>query len=65
MGWIWVVYALLFGASVPWYLPDGPLRLWFGVPHWVVLSLGAIVCVACFTLFVVRRYWTEDEEDAR
>ena len=64
VGWIWVVYAVLFGASVPWYVPDGPLRLWFGVPHWVVISLGAIAGVACFTVFVVRRYWTGDEADA-
>ena len=31
-GWIWAVYAALFGLSVPWYLPaDGPLRIWFGL----------------------------------
>ena len=56
--WIWIVYVLLFGASVPWYLPAGPARLWFGLPHWVVISLGASLGVAVFTAFVIARYWS-------
>ena len=57
-GWIWAVYALLFALSVPWYLPAGrPLRLWFGLPHWVVLSLGACLAIAVFTVYVVARHW--------
>ena len=59
--WVWLVYLALFGASVPWYLPDQPVRLWFGLPHWVVLSIGAIVAVCLFTVVVVRRYWPDDE----
>ena len=59
--WIWPVYVLLFGASVPWYLPaDGPLRIWLGLPHWVVLSLAATAGVAVFTAFVVHRLWPEE-----
>ena len=67
--WIWVVYAFLFAASVPWYLPAGsPARLWFGLPHWVVLSLTAYLAVAVFTAYVVARYWSvppagEDPDD--
>ena len=57
--WIWAVYILLFAASVPWYLPaGGPLRLWFGLPHWVVISLAACLAVAVFTAYVVTRYWS-------
>ncbi len=56
--WIWVVYVFLFAASVPWYLPAGsPPRLWFGLPHWVVISLSACLGVAAFTAWVVARYW--------
>jgi hypothetical protein len=62
--WIWPVYAALFAASVPWYVPDGPLRIWMGLPHWVVLSIAAIAGVALFTVFVVRRYWPDEDEEA-
>lgn len=58
--WVWAVYLVLFGASVPWYLPDGPLRIWFGLPHWVVISLAATGAVAVFTAFVVHRLWPEE-----
>jgi hypothetical protein len=59
--WIWLVYLVLFGLSVPWYVPDGPLRLWFGLPHWVVLSLAAMSGVSLFTILVVSRYWVDDD----
>ncbi len=62
--WIWLVYIVLFGGSVPWYWPaDAPLQLWFGLPHWVVVSLGATFGVAVFTAFVVHRMWPEQEPD--
>jgi len=61
-GWVWGVYVLLFSASVPWYVrADAPLRLWFGLPHWVVLSLLATTGVAVFTGYVVRRFWRDEE----
>jgi hypothetical protein len=60
--WIWIVYVVLFAASVPWYIPDGPLRTSFGLPHWVVTSLSATVCIAVFTLFVVRLVWPDDDQ---
>ena len=72
--WVWAVYVFLFAASVPWYLPaGGPVRLWLGLPHWVVISLSAYLAVAVFTACVVARYWSttpvdgdpEDGEDAR
>ncbi len=62
--WIWAVYFCLFAGSIPWYLPAGePLRLWFGLPHWVVISLGAYVGVALFTVWVVRNCWPEPGEE--
>ena len=65
IGWIWVVYAVLFGLSIPWYLPaDAPPRIWLGLPHWVVLSLAAVAGAAVFTAYVLRRYWPDSSADA-
>ncbi len=59
--WIWAVYAVLFALSIPWYLPKiDPVLIWFGVPYWVVICLAACLAVACFTAFVIYRYWRED-----
>ena len=63
--WIWIVYVLLFGASVPWYLPPGsPPRIWLGLPHWVVIALAAYLAVAVFTAWVVARYWPAGDATA-
>ncbi len=63
--WIWAVYLCLFAGSIPWYLPaDEPLQLWFGLPHWVVISLGAYLGVALFTVWVVRNCWPDPDPDA-
>jgi hypothetical protein len=60
------VYLALFAVSVPWYLPNGPLRLWLGLPHWVVISIAAMIAVAAFTVIVVSRYWPDnDDPDGR
>ncbi len=37
------------------------LRLWLGLPHWVTTSLAATLAIACFTAFVVLRYWPDEE----
>ena len=64
--WIWAVYVVLFAASVPWYLPaGGPLRIWLGLPHWVVISLAAYLAVAMFTAWVVASYWSVPADPAR
>lgn len=60
---MWLVYLALFGLSVPWYLPAGPLRLWLGLPHWVVLSVTSMVGVALFTVVVIHRYWPDAGSD--
>jgi hypothetical protein len=62
--WIWLVYLGLFALSIPWYLPaDEAPMLWLGVPYWVLISLLAVLAIACFTVFVVSRYWPDDIED--
>ena len=61
--WIGGVYLVLFGLSVPWYLPTSDtVRTWLGLPYWVVVSLAASVGVALFTAFVAVRHWPEDSE---
>jgi len=60
--WVWLVYAGLFAAAIPWYLPPEAAAItWLGFPLWVSLSLTATVGIALFTVFVIERYWAEDE----
>lgn len=55
------MYAVLFALSVPWYFPEyDPVPVWAGVPYWVVICLGVCLAIACFTAFVIHRYWRED-----
>jgi hypothetical protein len=62
--WIWFVYVLLFVFSVPWYLPgDPPTLIWWGLPAWVVMSLVITIGIALFTVFVIRKYWQQEEDD--
>lgn len=62
--WVRLVYILLFTASVPWYLPRGRTpHIWLGLPRWVVLSLGFTILIAIFTVFVILRYWHDEESD--
>ncbi len=61
--WIWVVYLLLFGAAIPWYLPPSAARMTLlGLPLWVALSLTFTLAIAIFTVFVIGRYWHDDED---
>ncbi len=63
--WIWLVYLLLFALSVPWYLPaDEAPTLWLGLPYWVVLSVLAVIAIACFTAWVIQRHWPLDDDEA-
>lgn len=60
--WVWLVYGVLFGSAIPWYLPDeAAATTWLGFPLWVTLSLSASLGIAVFTVFVITRYWSDDE----
>lgn len=60
--WIWVVYIGLFGTTIPWYLPPEAASItWLGFPLWVSLSLVATFAIALFTVYVIGRFWSEDE----
>ena len=54
--YIWLVYLLLYALAIPWYWPEGyrgPLIL--GFPLWVAVSLGAVLLLAAWTVWVIRR----------
>ena len=61
--WIWLVYLVLFGAAIPWYLPASAAQTTLlGLPLWVALSLAMTLAIAVFTVFVIGRYWSDEEE---
>ena len=61
-GWIWLVYVLLYAASVPWYLSaDTRPAIWLGLPYWALLSLLATAGIALFTVLVVRSFWDDTD----
>lgn len=61
-GWIWLVYALLYGASIPWYVSSGAdVPIWAGLPYWAFISLLAALGIAVFTVFVIRRFWDDTD----
>ncbi len=63
--WIWSVYLVLFALSVPWYLPSTTApALWFGFPYWVLISLAAIGAIACYTAWIIHRYWPTGEDES-
>ena len=45
---LFVLIALLYVASVPWYRElDAPLRIVFGLPDWVAVAIGCYAAAAC------------------
>ncbi len=63
--WVWVVYLLLFAVAIPWYWPVGSVgRVVMGVPLWVAVTLGSVVLLALWTVFVITRYWPVGGEGA-
>jgi hypothetical protein len=60
--WIWLVYILLYSASIPWYLPGGTLpEISLGLPNWALLSLLSTVAIALFTVLVIHSYWDDTD----
>jgi len=62
--YVWLVYLLLYALAIPWYWPEGyrgPLIL--GFPLWVAVSLGAVLLLAAWTVWVIRRYWIMAQEE--
>lgn len=58
--WTWMVYLALFALSIPWYLPESiAMRTALGLPVWLVGCIGAVLGMACFTVWVISRYWQD------
>ena len=60
--WVWIAYFIFFALSIPWYLAtDLEMRLILGLPLWIICNILAIFLGACFTVWVVNKYWLEPE----
>lgn len=56
--WVWIVYAVLFALSIPWYLPESvEMDLVMGLPLWLIGCIFAVFAIACFTIFIINKYW--------
>ena len=58
--YVWLVYACLFGISIPWYWPKAEITLWAGVPVWVIVTLLSSLAISCFTAWLLLYRWPED-----
>ena len=56
--WAWALFALLYGAAIPWWVPKTePPFLLYGVPLWVLTALLGGLAVAITANVLMRRYW--------
>jgi len=46
---ITLVYLLLLTLAIPWYWPTGDVRHIFGLPLWVLTTLGAVFATSVIT----------------
>lgn len=61
--WIWLVYLVLFAVAIPWYWPPSYRgALVAGLPMWVAVTIGSIVLLAGWTVFVITKYWIDPDE---
>ncbi len=57
--WVWVGFLLLCAGAVPVWPVAG---LWWGLPAWAVVSVGAVFLLAAFTAWVTLRVWKDPDE---
>ena len=60
--WIPAVYLILAAIGIPWYWPADDQRIWFGMPAWNAVALGASMCTSAFTAFVFAFFWSTGQE---
>ena len=63
---IWLIYALLCAAAVPWYwkyLAVPPDRLLWGMPVWVASSIAGSAAISLFTAWLLSRPWPQESEE--
>ena len=64
VGYVWLVYLLLYAVAIPWYWPEGYVgSLVLGFPLWVAVTLGTVFLLASWTAWVIHRYWQQAGEE--
>jgi hypothetical protein len=58
---VWLAYAVLFAAAVPWYWPADTSAQWLGLPLWVVVTLAGSFLISGFTAWLFLFAWPEDD----
>ena len=61
---IWLLYGLILAIGIPWYWPEGDTTLLFGMPVWVVVSIGASVLLALLTAWLFSHPWPDEKDEA-
>jgi hypothetical protein len=59
-----LAFLLLLAVAVPWYWPRDDPSIWFGVPRWVVVAVGASAATSLLTAWLLRRPWPDEERGA-
>lgn len=54
---IWLGFAALLVAGIPWYLPASTERMFLGLPLWVDFCLTANLVLAIYTYFAIQVLW--------
>ena len=60
--WLFVLIAVLFALSIPWWSGEGRPAVVLGLPSWVVVSLACCFAVSCLTAYAVLRLWGDDPD---
>lgn len=60
---IWAVYTVLVAIAIPWYWPAEDVRMLFGFPLWVVVSVAGSAAISCYTAWLFACRWPEDDEE--
>ena len=56
-----VVYMLLAGLGIPWYMPPDLTMMIFGFPLWACISLIVVSIAAVFTAWLYLVEFRDDE----
>jgi hypothetical protein len=59
--WVWLVYALLLAAALPWYWQAGDDRLWWGMPAWAAAAVAASAVASLLTAVLMWCFWPADD----
>ena len=55
--WIWICFVSLLIVCVPYSFVGAYTPLVFGLPLWLLLTLGASLVFSAFTIYIALRHW--------